>query len=417
MLGAAPVRLTFSEFAETAGLDALAAAGQAVLLTTDDVDDTDPRGFAHWLDGCTDTDVLAAVAVGPGDPALIGFTSGSTGQPKLVETSHLAVFRSSEAMQAMFGFDTRDVFCTSTDFSALSALRSMLTMPLLAGGQVVLPTARARTQPLALGLECAQFGVTRLTAIPNVLRGMASARDRLPSLPRLRMMLSGSGVLDRATHDSVANGFGVRVIDYFGAREFGTVVFARADGRGTVTHGGGQICNALIRIVDDQGVVVPDGAAGEIMVHTDAMSTGPLAGSHPGWEAWHQTGDLGRIMPSGELEVTGRRRDVIKAGDGSLVFPVEIEALLNDLPGVCESCVLGWPGQSGRDHIIAAVVLDRPEHDGFAGQARAHVLQAAGRFRVPTAVLTVPGFDRVGNGKIDKAALRERLSFRVGYLP
>lgn len=417
MLGAASVQLTFSEFAETAGLDTLSAAGQTIVLSTADADDMDPRGFASWLDRCPDTDDLAAAAVNPGDPALIGFTSGSTGQPKLVETSHLAVFRSSEAMQTMFGFDAQDVFCTSTDFSALSALRSMLTMPLLSGGQVVLPTALARTQPLALGLECAQFGVTRLTAIPNVLRGLASAHDRLPALPRLRMMLSGSGVLDRATHDLVATEFGIRVIDYFGAREFGTVVYSRADGQGTVSDGGGQICNALIRIINDQGEVMPDGATGEIMVHTDAMTTGPLAGSHPGWEGWHQTGDLGRIKPSGDLEVTGRRRDVIKAADGSLVFPVEIEALLNAMPGVCESCVLGWPGQSGRDHIIAAVVLDRPEDDGFAVRARAHVLQAAGRFRVPAAVLTVPGFDRVGNGKIDKAALRERLQLRVGDLP
>lgn len=400
MIAEAPAKLTFSKVASA--LDGLGAAGTLV-----DLDD--PDGFAAWLDACPDEAALPEVAVSPADPALTGFTSGSTGRPKCVLVSHEAVFRSTEGQQALFAFGPDDIFCTSTDFSALSAFRAMLASPFLCGGRVVLPSPAALESPLALAADCAEHGVTRLTAVPNVLRGMALACDRIGPLPRLRMVFSGSGVLDQSTRDRFHAAFPVPVIDYYGGREFTTPVYTRPADTGTVSSRGGLVTNCLLRIVDDAGTMLPDGEIGVIMVHSDCMASGDLAGTLPAWRGWHDSGDLGRMTEDGLLQIVGRRRDVIKAADGSLVFPFEIETLLNALTPVRESCVFGMSGSGGAEHVVAAVILAAPADD-IESLARRHVLAAAGRFRVPTRVIALDDFPRVAAQKVDKAALRSLLA-------
>lgn len=428
--GAVVVRLSLSKGAE--GVRAMLAAARPTMCFTALADEIglgedmwggvvalSPGGtgerpdFDRWLDAAPPAATLPSVAVEPGDLALIGFTSGSTGVPKLVETSHLAVFRSSEAMVDMFGFDRDDVFCTATDFTALSAFRSMVTVPFLCGGRVVLPSEQGRVQPLALAQDCATHGVTRLTAIPNVLRGLAMGASRLPkgALARLRMVFSGSGVLDQATRNSFHAAFGVPVIDYFGGREFATALYSDPASAMTVSSGGGVPCNCLIRIVDDAGTPVPDGQTGEIMVHSDCLTANDLTGSYPAWRGWHQTGDLGRVAGPDLVQVVGRRRDVIKAADGSLVFPVEVEALVNEVPVVRESCVIGWARRDGAEHIIAVATVtgvDAPE--AIEATVRAHVLSRVGRFLVPNRVIVVDDFPRTGTDKIDKEILRRQLA-------
>ncbi len=407
-LTAAPVAAVISVDAAWAGAEPALRLG---------LDGADAPDFADWLDACPAVEALPSATVDPGDTALIGFTSGSTGAPKLVRTSHEAVFRATEAMQMLFGFGEDDIFCTATDFSALSAFRSLITLPLITGGRVALPSEAARQAPLALAADCAETGVTRLTAVPAVLRGLIAARGRLAPLPALRSVFSGSGILDQATRDRFAAAFGVPVIDYYGGREFATALYADPDGRETISSAGGLPCNCLLAIVDDDGAPVAEGAVGMIMVHSDCLMQDDPAGSHPDWRGWHETGDLGRRDAAGRLQVVGRRREVIKARDGSLVFPIDIEAQLMAMPDVAEAAVIGVADATGVEHIIAAIVAAAPLAADFEHRARAHVLAAAGQSRVPARVIPVAELPRVGAAaKLDRAALRARLAPLVADL-
>lgn len=407
-LAAAPAALTVSASIDaTAGLT---AAGMRLGL-----DDSEAPAFLDWLDRCPAADALPQIAIGPADTAIIGFTSGSTGVPKCIHTSHEAVFRSSEAMQANFGFTKDDVFGTATDFSALSAFRSLVTMPLLSGGQVMLPSATARHSPLALALEAKACGVSRLTAVPAVLRGMVAVRDRLGPMPALLMALSGSGILDQPTRDRFVAAFDVPAVDYYGMREFGTAIYSDPDQPGTLSSAGGKLCNALAAIIDDDGGEVSNGMVGEIILHSDTMMQDPPQPPHAAWLGWLATGDLGRVDAAGTLQIVGRRRDVIKARDGTLVFPLEVEALLQALPAIEEAVVFGHITDGGEEHIVAALLLRAPIDD-LSTVVRRHVLAVGGPQRVPTLVVALDTLPRVASHKPDRSRLRAILAPHLAEL-
>ncbi len=387
----------------------------------------DRPDFTTWLN-VGGSGVDPQVTPSPSDPALIGFTSGSTGEPKPILTSHEAVFRSTEIAQALFRFQPDDVFCTTTDVTALSAFRSLVTFPFACGGRLVVPTPDARRHPLALALVCETYGVTRLTAVPNVLRGFLKAKDRIgrDRLARLRTVFSGSGVLDGPTGQGIRDAFGVPVVDYYGSREIATAVYADPDHPGSVSSDGGWPAQILLRLLADDGTACAVGDAGEICVHTDCMMIGAL---HPGdagvgdgvdpASGWYRTGDIGRMRADGRVQVLGRIRDIVKTPDGGLVSPLEVEGVLNAAPAVREASVFGWTDPEGVERLAAAIIptAGALETDGAKAVETAlktAVLTELGPFKVPAHLSFHAELPRVGRDKVDKRRLRAALEASVG---
>ena len=409
MVRAAPAAMTFSDRFETIG--EMAETGARVPLSSfgafvaDCPDPLADPGADPWAD-------LPDVA--PDDAAFVGFTSGSTGAPRAMRTSHEAVFRSTETAQAAFGFDAGDIFCTATDFTALSAFRSLVTLPFASGGRVVIPDAEARENPLALALACERYGVTRLTAVPGVLRSLCKAGSRVgrEELARLRTIFSGSGVLDFATAEMVRERFGVPVVDYYGGREFATAAYSDPSSPHTMSAGGGALHGCLALIVDDGGRRLAPGATGEIVVHSDCMTLSelPSIAGEGAWAGWHFTGDLGRFVDGGRLEIVGRKKDIIKTPDGTLVSPAEIEGALNAIDWVAEAAVFSWTGDGAIERIGAAVIVLEGAPADAERAAMAAVRAAYGPYKTPARIAVLDRFPRVARRKPDKARLRRILT-------
>ena len=413
MVRAAPAAMTFSDRFETIG--EMAETGARVPLSS----------FGAFVADCPDpladpgADPLADPWAGlpdvaPDDAAFVGFTSGSTGAPRAMRTSHEAVFRSTETAQAAFGFDAGDIFCTATDFTALSAFRSLVTLPFASGGRVVIPDAGARENPLALALACERYGVTRLTAVPGVLRSLCKAGSRVgrEELARLRTIFSGSGVLDFATAEMVRERFGVPVVDYYGGREFATAAYSDPSSPHTMSAGGGALHGCLALIVDDGGRRLAPGATGEIVVHSDCMTLSelPSIAGEGAWAGWHFTGDLGRFVDGGRLEIVGRKKDIIKTPDGTLVSPAEIEGALNAIDWVAEAAVFSWTGDGAIERIGAAIIVLEGAPADAERAAMAAVRAAYGPYKTPARIAVLDRFPRVARRKPDKARLRRILT-------
>ncbi len=125
-------------------------------------------------------------------------------------------------------------------------------------------------------------------------------------------------------------------------------------------------------------------------------------------DGWFRTGDLGRIDADGYLHLVGRSKDLVITG-GLNVYPKEVEAVLDALPGVAESAVVGLPDADFGEAVVAVVVPEpgatlSPE--ALRTAARAHLAA----FKVPKQVHLVEALPRNAMGKVEKAALRADLA-------
>ena len=429
MVALTPSHITFT--ARSGVLAGIAQCGRLVALAEDAGHGQPPApgaiGFEDWLDACPDVaGDLDTSEVSPTDPALVGFTSGSTGEPKAVYTPHEAVFRSSEAMIARFAFASDDVFACPTDISSLTAFRFMTSVPLAAGARVLLPSAEARRQPVALALECEQYSVTQLNVVPHVLRTFAKADHLVPPerFAALRTAFTGTGMLDRGTARRFTERFGVPIVDFYGAREVTTIAYC-GPGDATVSAGGGEPCETLVRVLDEHGAPVRQGETGEITIHTDCHMMRRDNSLLPA-DGWYRTGDLGSVRPSGSIEIVGRSRDIIKTRDGNLVSPAELESVLNGLPFVREASVFGYFGPDAVERVGAAIVEEEAGsgqvgrvgsaqangdsvHEDRVNQAREAIGTQLGEYKVPAEIIFLEELPRVALGKPDKSRLRQLL--------
>ncbi len=119
-------------------------------------------------------------------------------------------------------------------------------------------------------------------------------------------------------------------------------------------------------------------------------------------DGWFITGDIGRLDADGRLWLSGRANDLIISG-GLNVYPKEIELVLDDLPGVVESAVIGLPHPDFGE-AVAAVIAGAGDEAAIIGAAR----EKLAAFKTPKRVIFVADLPRNAMGKVEKAALRER---------
>jgi len=228
----------------------------------------------------------------------------------------------------------------------------------------------------------------------------------------MRLFISGSAPLLIETFTDWQVRTGHTILERYGMSE--TVMLTSnpclpADGErrgGTV---GCPLPGVGLRVLDDAGQPVPTGEIGGIQVR------GPnVFGSY--WrmpektkeefstDGWFKTGDVGRVDADGYVTIVGRSKDLIISG-GYNVYPAEVEGVLNELPGVAESAVIGVPHPDFGEAVVAVLVA-RP---GVAPDGPALIASLKARianFKVPKQVFVVAELPRNTMGKVQKNLLR-----------
>jgi len=123
-------------------------------------------------------------------------------------------------------------------------------------------------------------------------------------------------------------------------------------------------------------------------------------------DLWFKTGDVGKVDADGYVTIVGRSKDLIISG-GYNVYPAEIEGVINDMPGVAESAVIGVPHPDFGEGVVALVV---PKPDATLDGSRivAALKGQIANFKVPKQLFVVPDLPRNAMGKVQKALLREQ---------
>ena len=166
-----------------------------------------------------------------------------------------------------------------------------------------------------------------------------------------------------------------------------------------------------VRVVDDQDHLLAAGQTGHVQVKGPNVFKGYWRMPEKTADAftddmWFRTGDVGRFDADGYLAIVGRSKDLIISG-GYNVYPAEVEALLDELPGVAESAVVGVPHPDFGEAVVAVVV---PRAGVAAPDPQALIDALKGRiagYKVPKRVLVAPELPRNAMGKVQKNLLRD----------
>jgi malonyl-CoA/methylmalonyl-CoA synthetase len=232
---------------------------------------------------------------------------------------------------------------------------------------------------------------------------------------RMRLFISGSAPLLIETFNDWQQRTGHTILERYGMSE--TVMLTSnpcrpADGErrgGTV---GFPLPGVGVRVVDDRGLALPAGEIGNIQVKGPNVFKGywrmpEKTADEFTDDLWFKTGDVGRIDADGYITIVGRSKDLIISG-GYNVYPAEIEAVLNDLPGVGESAVIGVPHPDFGEAVVAVVVARAGSTAPEAADLIASLKGQIANFKIPKQVFVCPELPRNTMGKVQKNLLREQ---------
>jgi len=353
------------------------------------------------------------VAVELHDPALLQYTSGTTGFPKGATHSVSTLLWNSFHQVGDFGVTERERYLCVPALCWAAGLHDFTLATLWVGGTVVLNPSGGVSIDGILEVIAAER-ITKVLLVPTILKQFVESPDlKRHDLSALETVLTGA----EPVPVPVIRRFGevlpeVDLIQGYGMSEGPTIAtyLRKEDAIRKVGSCGKPVTNCEVRVVDEQDRDVPAGSPGEILTRSAATMVGywnrPDATAEALRGGWLHTGDLGVLDDEGFLTIHGRKKDMFISG-GLNVYPAEIESVLLDAPGVAECAVFGVPDERWGE-IGCAVVVPKPgatlDPAALAERCRGELASYKLPKRIEVAAQPLP---RTASGKVQKFRLRD----------
>lgn len=350
------------------------------------------------------------------DPALLVYTSGTTGRSKGAVLTHGNLAATVDGLRRAWAWSASDRLLLALPLFHVHGLVVGLFTALASGARVEL---RNRFRAAAAAAELASGTASLFFGVPTMYVRLVEAIERLSDLgeiPSMRLFASGSAPLSPETFEMFRRRTGHSILERYGMSETGMNLSNPYEGERRPGTVGVPLPGVDVRIVDASDRDVPDGTAGELVVRGsnvfagywgDPAKTAESFLPGPDGARWFRTGDLARRDPaSGYVTLLGRGRELILRG-GLNVYPREIEEVLEGAPGVREAAVTGRPDREYGEVPVAYVVAEsgpaagEPDPDAIL----AHCRERLARFKVPADVRIVPELPRNALGKVQKHRL------------
>ena len=397
----APLIVTDETHRDLAG--SLAGSGQDVLR----VETVPSRGFAD-----------RAPARAPDRPALISYTSGSSGIPKGVVDTHRNVLYHVMAFANALGICPDDRLTLLHSLSVRAAEMHAFGALLNGGTLCLFDVAEAGVERLGAWLRDER--ITIYHSLPAIFRELVAPLGTERPWPDLRVVqLSSAPVTPRDVELCRAHG-GPRCVfmHRIGSTEAQTIRFHLIERDAPLPAGtvplGYQVEDTEVLIWDEEGRALPAGASGEIVIKSRYLSPGYWNRPELSAQAFvpaldgsgarlYRTGDVGLLSADGCLELLGRRDAQVKIR-GLKVDPSEIEIALLGTAGVREAAVTARDDTAGPGAVVAYVVLD-PGAPPKVGDLRQALRRRLPPHMIPTRFMVLESLPHTANGKIDRKAL------------
>ena len=354
-------------------------------------------GAITLVDGPLDGDPVPQAHVAPGDPALICYTSGTTGRPKGAVLTHANLVASTLSWIHEMGATADDVWLSGQPLFHIGGINGMLPFLALGAKAVITPTTGFDPEAAVRLME--EHAVTMCIFVPTQWDQVTA----IPQRTRLRAAMWGAAPASRQTLEALARTYpGVDIVSAYGQTEMSgaTTLLKGADATRKMGSVGKPMRGVELRLVEEA-----DGI-GEIVYRGPMVMQGywnnPQATTEAFAGGWFHSGDLATRDEEGYLRLVDRKKDMIVSG-GENIYPAEVERVLREHPAVTDAAVIGVPHPRWGETPVAFVV-----GAGAAAELIEHCRERLASYKKPSAVVFVDALPRNAAGKVLKRELRER---------
>ncbi|WP_050405069.1 benzoate-CoA ligase family protein [Bradyrhizobium embrapense] len=349
-----------------------------------------------------------AVKTGRDDVALLGFTSGTTGEPKATMHFHrdLLIVADGYARDVL-KVTPDDVFVGSPPLAFTFGLGGLAIFPLRFGATATLLENAAPSEMIRI-IET--YKATICFTAPTAYRAMLAAMDKGADLSSLRLAVSAGETLPAPVFESWTRKTGKPILDGIGSTELLHIFITNRIGSAVAGTTGTPVSGYQAKIVDEDMNELPAGQVGKLAVRgptgcrylADSRQTKYVR------DGWNITGDAFVSDENGRLSFVARADDMIISAGYNIAGP-EVEAALLGHPDVAECAVIGAPDEERGQIVSAFVVLKQGARsdDVEVKLLQDHVKATIAPYKYPRAIAFVEALPKTQTGKIQRFKLRE----------
>ena len=349
--------------------------------------------------------------VAPLRPALLMYTSGTTGTPKGVLLTHANLLHAARSMAQWHSLTQADIVLSSLPIYHINGQVISTITPFVSGGSVVAPHAFSVSSWWNLAI---QYRCTWINMVPTIIAYLINAAKSggaLPSreeLQSIRFGRSASAPLPPEHHREFEALFGITVIEGMGMTESASMVFCNPHDDSRRYGSPGQPCGVEAKVIDPDGNLLGNNIIGEICLRGgNVLNAYYKAESETkkafDTEGWLKTGDLGMRDDDGFYFITGRLKELIIKG-GENIAPREIDEAVLKHPAVLDAAAVGIPDSNYGQEIMVCIVL-KPDATCSEDEMRSFCLKELGKFRTPKIILFMEDLPRGPSGKVQRLKL------------
>jgi len=352
------------------------------------------------------------------DPALLCYTSGTTGRSKGAIISHGNLIHNMQALDEAWQWSPDDVLLHVLPLFHIHGLAVALHGGLYAGARIVM---LKRFDPFKVWETIEKEGCTLFMGVPTMYQRLSRAWDEIkqsPTLPSMRVFISGSAPLPETLFRRFKEQTGHPILERYGMTEAGMICSNPYDpDRRKPKSVGYPLSGIEIKVVDQKGRPVAPGEVGEVWIKGNSVFKGywrqPQKTQEAFKGAWFKSGDLGYQDPEDgmRLYLKGRIKELIISG-GYNVYPKEIETILEEHEAVKEAAVFGLPHEDFGEEVLAAVVLEERSLSQEAVIAYCKTRLAG--YKCPKRVFFLESLPRNALGKLQKNVLQQAYQEKKG---
>src|SRR5947207_1387835 len=342
--------------------------------------------------------------------AMILYTSGTTGKPKGVVTTHGSLRAQVTSLETAWEWSADDRILLGLPLHHVHGIVNVLSCALWSGARCDM---LRQFDALEAWARIARGDLTLFMAVPTIYNRLIAAWEAAPperrrewsaGCGRMRLMVSGSAALPVRTLERWREISGHTLLERYGMTEFGMALSNPLHGERRPGFVGMPLPGVEVRLVDEHGTLVGPGTAGEVEVRGSTVFREywrrPEATAAAFRDGWFRTGDVA-VFERGSYRILGRASvDIIKTG-GYKVSALEIEEVLRTHPAVAECAVVGVEDAEWGERVCVAVEL-APACDLTLPQLQAWVKERLAPYKVPRALSVVQTLPRNALGKVMK---------------